>query len=72
MEYGSIWMVRGENGSPIMRTKTDILTSRVFSLATRLLALLESFARVLDWQVLMLGGGGEYISFFLYFFLQPG
>ena len=53
------------------------MTSRVFSSATRLLSLLESFAGVPRRPVNTLGGGGggggEWpISLLLSFFLQPG
>ena len=47
------------------------MTSRVFSSATRLLALLESFAGVPHWQVVTLGGGGVWpIGIILSFFSQ--
>ncbi len=48
------------------------MTSRVFPSATRLLAVLESFAGVLDRQVATLGGRGviDYIILLVSFFSQ--
>ena len=48
------------------------MTSRVFPSATRLLAVLESFAGVPDRQVATLGGRGVMVHLLLCFFLQPG
>ena len=44
---------------------SHIMTSRVFSSATRLLALLETFAGVPDWQVDTVEGRGVIVQFFL-------
>ena len=46
------------------------MTSRVFLSATRLLALVESFAGVSHWQVDTLGGRGVMVYFFLSFFFS--